>query len=82
MNKWSPFLLIMVVGWYVALSMLIPTAIGYWLDTQKFGTFPWLTVTGLILGTVVMVFGVYRMIKQVKVSMDSTSKDESGLKNG
>ncbi len=76
MGKWAPALQITVVGFYVAASLLIPTAIGYWLDNYKLNTMPWLTLAGLLIGTVIMVFGVYRMFKQAQASMDKVGKTE------
>jgi len=64
------------VGWFVALSLLIPTGIGYLID-RKFETTPMFMLAGLGLGTLVMVFGVYRMIRQVQMAEDDSKKSDS-----
>lgn len=51
------------MGWYVALSLLIPVGIGYWLDRPEvFDKHPLLTLIGLGLGTVIAFFGLFRML--------------------
>ena len=54
---------LLIVGFYVAFSMLIPTVIGLWLDNRAAREFPLLTLIGLGLGTVVMAFGVFHMVQ-------------------
>ena len=63
MKKWSAALQLMVVGFYVPLSLLIPTGIGLWLDKKVFHEFPLCTLIGLGIGTVIMVYGVYQMVR-------------------
>jgi len=53
------------VGWYVALSIVIPTAIGVWLDTpERFNSRPLYSLIGFSLGTILAAYGLYRMFKQ------------------
>jgi len=47
----------------VPLSLLIPTGIGLWLDRKVFHEFPLCTLIGLGIGTVIMVYGVYQMLR-------------------
>jgi len=46
------------LGTMFAASLLLGIGAGYWLD-GRFGTSPWLTLTGLILG---LALGVYNFI--------------------
>jgi F0F1-type ATP synthase assembly protein I len=51
------------VGWYVALSLIIPVGIGYWLDRPGvFNKHPLFTLIGLGVGTVIAFFGLFRML--------------------
>jgi len=63
MKNWSAALQLMIVGFYVPLSLLIPTGIGLWLDRKVFHEFPCYTLTGLGIGAVIMVYGVYQMVR-------------------
>lgn len=63
MKNWSAALQLLVVGFYVPLSLLIPTGIGLWLDKKVFHEFPLCTLIGLGIGTVIMVYGVYQMLR-------------------
>jgi len=62
-KNWSAALQLMIVGFYVPLSLLIPTGIGLWLDRKVFHEFPLCTLIGLGMGTVIMVYGVYQMVR-------------------
>jgi len=63
MKNWSAALQLLIVGFYVPLSLLIPTGIGLWLDKKVFHEFPLCTLIGLGIGTVIMVYGVYQMLR-------------------
>jgi hypothetical protein len=62
-KNWSAALQLLIVGFYVPLSLLIPTGFGFWLDRKVSHEFPLYALIGLGLGTVVMVYGVYRMVR-------------------
>ncbi len=49
-------------GWYFAACLVLGTFGGYWLD-RTLDTKPWFTVGGLLLGTVLGFYGMYRMIR-------------------
>lgn len=49
------------MGWYVGVCIVLGVLGGLWLDKQ-FNTRPILVIVGLILGTVIAFYGVYRMI--------------------
>jgi zinc transporter ZupT len=60
-KKWPAAIQLLIVGFYVAASLLIPTLIGLWLGTKAHHEllFP---LIGLGVGTLIMVYGVYRMV--------------------
>ena len=63
MKNWSAALQLLIVGFYVPLSLLMPTGVGYWLDRKASHEFPLYALIGLGVGTVIMVYGVYRMVR-------------------
>jgi zinc transporter ZupT len=62
-KNWPQAMQLFIVGFYVAFSLLIPIGIGFWFDKKVSHEFPSFTLIGLGVGTVIMVYGVYRMIK-------------------
>jgi hypothetical protein len=53
------------VGWFVALSLVVPTATGLWLDApERLNSRPMCTLIGFILGTMTAAYGLYRMLRQ------------------
>jgi zinc transporter ZupT len=60
-RNWPAATQLLIVGLYVAASLVIPTAIGWWLG-GKFGHPVLFPLIGLGIGTVVMVYGVYRIV--------------------
>jgi hypothetical protein len=65
-KQWlKPLWFLFTVGWYVALSVIIPTGIGYWLDMPgQFDSRPLYTLIGFGIGTVIAFYGLYRMLKR------------------
>ena len=63
MKHWSAALQLLIVGFYVALSLLIPTGLGLWCDLRTSHKFPLYTLIGLGIGTLIMAYGVYRMVR-------------------
>ena len=65
-REWlRPLGFLLTVGWYVALSLIIPTGIGYWLDLpEQFNRKPLFTLIGFGLGTIIAFYGLYRMLKR------------------
>lgn len=80
-KEWiRPLWFLFSVGWYVALSLAIPTGIGFWLDRpENFDTRPLFTLVGFGVGTVAAFYGLYRMLRQFyleqKESEKNTTKD-------
>jgi len=64
--EWAkPLWFLTTVGWYVALSIVIPTGIGYWLDRpSQFDTHPLFTLVGFGLGTITAFYGLYQMLRR------------------
>ena len=78
MKDWSAAFQLLVVGFYVPLSLLIPTGIGLWLDKRAGHGFPSYALIGLGIGSVIMVYGVYRMVRPfLKEAMGETKEEET-----
>jgi len=61
--SWRSFALrLLGVGFYVAITIVLFTLGGLWLD-NKVGTTPILALIGVTLGTFVAMFGVYLMVR-------------------
>ena len=60
-KEWPLALQLISVGVCVTASLIVPTAMGFFLDSRSAQGFPFYTLGGLALGTVVMIFGVYRV---------------------
>lgn len=63
MKQWPAAMHLLGLGFYVAFSLIIPAGIGVWFDKRASHEFPLFTLIGLGLGTIIMVYGVYRMVK-------------------
>ena len=59
MDKWMPALRLTGIGFYIAACIVGGTLLGWWLGDKK----PVFMITGLIIGLIIAVYGVYRMIK-------------------
>jgi F0F1-type ATP synthase assembly protein I len=76
-REWiRPLWFLSTVGWYVALSIVIPTGIGYWLDRpSQFDTHPLFTLIGFGLGTIIAFYGLYQMLRRFqREEMEKNSK--------
>jgi len=49
------------VGWYVAICIIGGLFGGLWLD-RKLDVLPVFTLTGIVLGTVLAFYGIYKMV--------------------
>ncbi len=52
---------LMGLGWYIAISIILGIVGGWWLD-RWLGTKPLFTILGVLAGSGVAFYGVYRMI--------------------
>lgn len=59
----------------MALCIVLGTALGLWGD-KSWGTKPWLSLLGATLGTVVAIYGVYRMLAPGLRPPAAKGKDE------
>jgi len=77
-REWAgPLRFLLTVGWYVALSLIIPTGIGYWLDRpEMFDRRPLFTFIGLGVGTFVAFYGLFRMLRRYQVEQEELRKSK------
>ena len=75
MPTWALALRLMGVGWYVAASILVGIVGGYWLD-KWLGTTIVFTILGVVLGTAVAFYGLYRMVQPLMDNPDKGPKGE------
>jgi hypothetical protein len=75
-NTWlKPLWFLLTVGWYVALSVVIPTGIGFWLDLpEQFNSKPLYTLIGFGVGTVLAFYGLYRMLRRFYKEQNKTEQ--------
>jgi len=60
------------VGWYIALSIILGTMGGVWLDRRLETSF--FTLVGVAVGSVVAFYGVYRMVVPLLNSDNDVNK--------
>lgn len=61
----------------MALSLLIPVGIGYWLDRPEvFNKRPLFTFIGLGVGTVIAFFGLFRMLLRYQAEQEEQRKNK------
>ena len=83
MKNLSIVLQLLVVGFYVPLSLLLPTGIGLLFDKRLEHKFPLFAFIGLGIGTVIMVYGVYRMVRPVlQEAKEKAEQGQASLPNG
>ena len=62
----------------MALSLIIPVAIGYWLDSPgMLNKQPLFTFIGLGVGTVVAFFGLIKMLLRYQAEQEKLRKDNN-----
>jgi hypothetical protein len=78
LKEWvRPLQFLLTIGWFVALSLIIPIGIGYWLDSPTmFDKRPLFTFIGLGIGTVIAFFGLFRMLIRYQAEQERIKKDE------
>ena len=79
MRKWPILAPLLTVGFYVAFSLLIPTIIGWWIGIKAHHEilFP---LIGLGVGTIIMVYGVYRMLRPFLQQAEWEEKDREQIR--
>jgi F0F1-type ATP synthase assembly protein I len=78
LKEWvKPLQFLLTVGWYVALSLIIPVGIGYWLDSSKmFNKQPLFTLIGLGVGSVIAFFGLFKMLMRYQSEQEKLRKNQ------
>lgn len=74
MSKWGAALRLIGIGWYIALSILLPLFLGLWLD-DKYDTGVLFTLMGLGLGILLAFWGLYRMLLPFIEGKQNKEKD-------
>ena len=64
MRKYFRPLVFMQLGVLMVSAILLSLAAGLWIDGH-FGTSPWATLVGMLVGTLAGFLGVYRLISRV-----------------
>jgi len=66
----------------VALSLIIPVAIGYWLDRpEMLNKRPLFSFIGLGVGTFIAFFGLFRMLLRYMAEEEKIRKNKESKKN-
>lgn len=78
MRQWvGPLRFLLTVGWYMVVSLLVPTGIGYWLDRPgMLDRHPLFTIIGLGTGTLIAFYGLVRMLRRYKAEQNESNKDK------
>jgi len=84
LKEWiRPLQFLLTIGWYVALSLIIPVLIGYWLDQPTmFNKRPLFILIGLGVGTVVAFFGLFKMLVRYQSEQEKQRKNNNEMKQG
>jgi len=77
LKEWvRPLQFLLTVGWYVAFSLIIPVAIGYWLDRPDvLDKRPLFILIGLGVGTFLAFFGLFKMLMRFKKEQEKLTKN-------
>ena len=78
MREWvRPVQFLLTVGWYVALSLIIPVGIGYWLDRPDvMNTHPIFIFVGLGVGTVIAFGGLILMLRRFQQEQEKQNRKQ------
>jgi hypothetical protein len=78
LKEWiRPLQFLLTVGWYVALSLIIPVGVGYWLDRPgMLNKSPLFTFIGLGVGTVMAFGGLIRMLLRYQAEQEELRKNK------
>jgi hypothetical protein len=77
-KEWAgPLRLLSTVGWYVALSLILPVGIGYWLDRpEMLNKGPLFTLVGLGVGTFIAFYGLIRILLRYQAEQERLRKEQ------
>lgn len=76
MYKWGFALRLIGVGWYIACAIILGALGGWWLDS-KFNTSPILALVGLLVGTFMAFYGLYRLLLPIIEREQKGRKEKS-----
>jgi hypothetical protein len=77
MKEWAgPLRFLLTIGWYMVVSLLAPTLLGYFLLDPKFNKDHLFTFIGLGIGTVIAFYGLFRMLRRYKAEQNDVNKDK------
>jgi len=81
LKEWArPLQFLLTVGWYVALSLIIPVGIGYWLDRpEMLNRQPLFTFIGLGVGTIIAFGGLIRMLLKYQAEQEKLRKNKKEI---
>jgi len=84
LKEWvRPLQFLLTVGWYVALSVIVPVAIGYWLDRpEMLNKAPLFTFIGLGVGTFIAFFGLVKLLLRFRNEQEKLEKNHKETKQG
>ena len=79
MRQWAgPLRFLFTVGWYMVLSLIIPTGIGFWIDSPgQLDRRPLFTLIGLGVGTVIAFYGLSRMLRRYKAEQNDVTNNKN-----
>ena len=82
MKEWvKPLQFLLTVGWYVALSLIIPVGVGFWLDRpEMLNKRPLFALIGLGAGTVIAFGGLIRMLLRYQAEQEALRKNKQNEK--
>lgn len=75
MQSWLVAFRVVGVGFYIAFCLLVGIFGGVYLD-RTLGTFPLLTLGGLVLGLVAAFYGVYKMVAPLLKEAGKSDKNK------
>jgi hypothetical protein len=82
LKEWvKPLQFLLTVGWYVALSLIIPVGVGFWLDRpEMLNKRPLFALIGLGAGTVIAFGGLIRMLLRYQAEQEALRKNKQNEK--
>lgn len=66
----------LTIGLELVVSIVVTAAVGYWAD-GRFGTYPWLTFVGFVLGTAAGFRSLFRMATKLDKGAASPPEEPS-----
>ena len=63
------------IGWDIGISIMGGLFLGLWLD-RRLGSIPTFTIIGVIVGTVLAFYGIYKMLLPLLVGIGATKRDD------